>query len=107
MFISPHVNRKIINQVTIMHFTLQAVVLSLCALSIDASPTQLLPARRVDQTLARRAFAGGWPLAATTCPSEASVRCSENSFVNGACCPTGTVCKGLLTAPYCCPTSQP
>lgn len=92
----------------VARFSLTVVGAVILAAPASASPAALPQlAVRVEQSLARRGFNGGWPLGASICPAD-TVRCFETfaSQTNPACCPSGTTCFGRMIDPYCCPTSR-
>lgn len=53
-----------------MHSVINILAAVLLANSVTASPVDLILACRVDQSLEKRAFAGGWPLAASIRPAD-------------------------------------
>lgn len=71
--------------------------------SAGASASELIPAKRMPQILdTRGSFYGGWPIAATTCPS------NTTSCNDGSCCPGSSDCytEGLAGVAVCCPNSK-
>lgn len=83
--------------------TMKLILVAFSLMTVGASALDLIHANRMPQSLDTRAsFYGGWPLAATTCPS------NTTSCDDGSCCPTTTDCyiAGLAGAAACCPDSK-
>jgi hypothetical protein len=88
-----------------MTWALRTTDLAVIASVLIAAGSALRLAAPAEQNLEGRAtYGGGWPLAAASCPAEASVACSTGGGLNPTCCPSGQTCFGGDWQ-YCCPSS--
>lgn len=90
-----------------MIVTLTPAVIILLALSSASDAYRLAQRAEQNTALERATYEGGWPLAASQCPSDAPVSCNTaDGIINQNCCPSGNTCFTGMDYPYCCPTSM-